>query len=691
MQFVQYRLRLRLRGLILSRGTTNHHLYRGEVDEPSRHRTGTSKLPYCNCGIRLRRLWSDKDAEADLARKAADASSYARPVQIVTANWEVDEDLAMHPYAPVYASLNPPGADVYRMESYGYGIDDGGDGFDTATDTATVEFIVTEYHPTGTYTLNYITMRDSALNVTGVYFTGGGGDEDARTVDIVTTDPDTSFAELDLNNISVSASPTNQGSPDGETVVTIEYYARDDKSGLGLVQYRLRDPQGINHDEYHYHSNFYSLFFDGDPTQWQQYEINVVLPAGSAPGTWGLSMMVLQDKANNRKTYDFTEIVHFDVVNGDTPEDNRAPTAADLAAAGDEDTAISDTVTASDFDVGDVLAFSATTDPANGSVAMGTDGAFTYTPDDDYYGQDSFTFTVTDDGGLTDTGTVTLTVTNQADAPTASDDTTTVTEDSSANAVDVLANDTYLPDPAETLTVTAVTQGSNGTVAITGGGTGLSYQPDADYYGSDSFTYTITDGDALTDTATVSVTVNADGVWATLGAGAARRATYTDADGTVVVATMTGAGTAALLLRGDGLASSGTSALTITGTNVYLDDVILTGTTADGVLAFNATGGNGRASIDVIRGSTPLGKLLAQAMDLTGAGVVLTGSGVIHQLRTGRLSNGADIVMPGTGAVSGVTIRADRVAAGSAITLGSPLRSLRAVEWLGGALGTPWA
>ena len=63
------------------------------------------------------------------------------------------------------------------------------------------------------------------------------------------------------------------------------------------------------------------------------------------------------------------------------------------------------------------------------------------------------------------------------------------------------------PDTGETLTVTAVTQGTNGTVAITGGGTGVTYTPDANFFGTDSFTYTISDGNGGTDTATVNVTV----------------------------------------------------------------------------------------------------------------------------------------------------------------------------------------
>ncbi len=98
-------------------------------------------------------------------------------------------------------------------------------------------------------------------------------------------------------------------------------------------------------------------------------------------------------------------------------------------------------------------------------------------------------------------------VVNPNNNPDAVDDAATVAEDSGANTINVLANDTTAPDTGETLTITAVTQGANGSVAITGGGTTVSYTPNADYFGPDSFTYTVSDGNGGTDTATVNVTV----------------------------------------------------------------------------------------------------------------------------------------------------------------------------------------
>jgi large repetitive protein len=159
-------------------------------------------------------------------------------------------------------------------------------------------------------------------------------------------------------------------------------------------------------------------------------------------------------------------------------------------------------------DTGETLTITSVTQGANGSVAITGGGTgLTYTPNANFFGSDSFTYTVNDGRGLTDTATVSITVTPVNDPPDAVNDSATVVEDSGANAINVLANDTFAPDAGETLTITSVTQGANGSVAITGGGTGVTYTPNANFFGSDSFTYTISDGNGGTDTATVSITV----------------------------------------------------------------------------------------------------------------------------------------------------------------------------------------
>ena len=107
---------------------------------------------------------------------------------------------------------------------------------------------------------------------------------------------------------------------------------------------------------------------------------------------------------------------------------------------------------------------------------------------------------------------MTITVNPLNDAPVAVADTAApVAEDSLATTFDVLANDTdvdNLSGPANAgLSVGSATNGAHGTVAVALDGSSLSYTPNPDFNGTDSFTYTVTDG-ALTDTTTVSVTVS---------------------------------------------------------------------------------------------------------------------------------------------------------------------------------------
>jgi len=150
--------------------------------------------------------------------------------------------------------------------------------------------------------------------VASTVFSDDPGDEAAPELALTFSDPDSAAPEVNTDAITVTAAPTNPNAPNGETQVTIAYEARDDKSGLGKVSYRLLDPQGGSHHQYHYHPDFYTDFFEGgDPTVYATYTISAVLPPGSAPGVWGLESMEVYDKVDNRLSLDFTELMNFDV------------------------------------------------------------------------------------------------------------------------------------------------------------------------------------------------------------------------------------------------------------------------------------------------------------------------------------------------------------------------------------------
>ena len=156
-------------------------------------------------------------------------------------------------------------------------------------------------------------------------------------------------------------------------------------------------------------------------------------------------------------------------------------------------------------------AISGASDPANGTVVVTGGGTgLTYQPDPNYCNNppgttlDTFTYTLTPGGS---TATVTVTVTCVDDPPVAVNDAATVLEDAAATAIPVLANDTDVDGgPGASA---AASDPANGTVVVTGGGTGLTYQPDPNYCNNppgttlDTFTYTLNGG----STATVAVTV----------------------------------------------------------------------------------------------------------------------------------------------------------------------------------------
>ena len=150
---------------------------------------------------------------------------------------------------------------------------------------------------------------------------------------------------------------------------------------------------------------------------------------------------------------------------------------------------------------GDTISVTLNSSPSNGTLNfVEATGRFEYVPDAGFVGTDSFNYTISD-GVATDTGTVTITVVSPP--PVAVDDSADVDEDDSV-IINVLGNDNAPSGNA--LDVVGVTQGSNGSVVINPDET-VTYTPNADFNGTDTFVYTLSDG-VKTTTATVTVTVD---------------------------------------------------------------------------------------------------------------------------------------------------------------------------------------
>jgi hypothetical protein len=179
---------------------------------------------------------------------------------------------------------------------------------------------------------------------------------------------------------------------------------------------------------------------------------------------------------------------------------DQAPVASNGATTLDEDTSADVTLRATDAD-GDALTYSIVTPPAHGTLS-GTVPNLVYTPAPNYNGSDQLTFQASDGQLASNAAAVTFTVRPVNDPPVARND-AAATKRNTAVTIAVLANDSDADGDA--LTIVSATAPKNGTAAIAG--SGIRYTPKSGFTGTDSFSYTISDGHGGTASATVTVTV----------------------------------------------------------------------------------------------------------------------------------------------------------------------------------------
>ncbi len=190
---------------------------------------------------------------------------------------------------------------------------------------------------------------------------------------------------------------------------------------------------------------------------------------------------------------------------------NDAPVANPDNATTPEDNLVSIPVLANDTDVDNnwtnaILIIS--TNPSHGTVAVeSSTGRIVFTPEQDYFGNDSFTYQVKDaQGALSNVATVNIVVTPVNDPPVANNDAATTAEEM-ALGIDVLANDTDVDNSMSTAVLVIVSGPANGTATVEPNGT-ISYDPAKDFTGQDSFTYQVEDeAGAKSNVATVTINV----------------------------------------------------------------------------------------------------------------------------------------------------------------------------------------
>jgi VCBS repeat-containing protein len=183
---------------------------------------------------------------------------------------------------------------------------------------------------------------------------------------------------------------------------------------------------------------------------------------------------------------------------------NDAPVANDDSAAGNEDTSVTGNVLGNDTDIdsGSLTAV-LVSGPSNGNLTLNTDGSFTYTPNANWNGTDSFTYKANDGALDSNVATVTLTVNPVTDL-SAVDDSFTTNEDTALNN-NVSTNDSTTSGGS--LSYSLNLDVSHGSLTLNNDGS-FSYAPTANYNGSDSFIYTVVDvASGESDSRTVSITI----------------------------------------------------------------------------------------------------------------------------------------------------------------------------------------
>ncbi|MQR87271.1 tandem-95 repeat protein, partial [Bacillus megaterium] len=165
-----------------------------------------------------------------------------------------------------------------------------------------------------------------------------------------------------------------------------------------------------------------------------------------------------------------------------------------------EDTPVSSQITAFDPD-GDPLTYVLQDPPTNGVAVVNPDGTFTYTPNGNYNGLDTFTVLISDPSGAFIVTNVLVTVTPVNDAPVVPNYEFVINEDTNLNS-QVVATDV----DGNPLTYSLLTGPTNGTVVVNADGS-YSYTPNENYNGLDSFSVLVSDGQGGTAVSTISITI----------------------------------------------------------------------------------------------------------------------------------------------------------------------------------------
>ena len=153
---------------------------------------------------------------------------------------------------------------------------------------------------------------------------------------------------------------------------------------------------------------------------------------------------------------------------------------------------------------GDALTAVKTSDPLHGTLITNPDGTLKYTPNQNFFGLDSFTYSISDSNGASVIKTLNIAVTSVNDVPVAAEILTQVLNEDSTLNINLLAGSSDADGDA--LTAVKTSDPLHGTLITNPDGT-LKYTPNQNFFGLDSFTYSISDSNGASVIKTLNIAV----------------------------------------------------------------------------------------------------------------------------------------------------------------------------------------
>ncbi len=467
------------------------------------------------------------DAPVAVSDTASVDEDTSLTVDVISNDTDIDED-------PLTLSfVNPNGSGTAAINADGVSID-----YTPAADfngTEVITYTVSDGElsdTTGILTITVTAVNDAPVAIAD---TATVLEDSALTnIDVISNDPDVEEDTLTLITATADGSGTAAVNADG---ISVDYTPTANFNGTETITYTVSDgtdtstgtltitvtavndaPVAIADTASVEEDSILTVDVVSNDTDIDQDPLTLSFVNPNGSGTAAINADGVSIDYTPAADFNGTEVITYTVSDGELSDATGILTIT-VTAVNDAPVAIADTATvledsaltnidviSNDTDVeGDTLTLITATPDGSGTAAVNADGiSVDYTPTANFNGTETITYTVSD-GTVTSIGILTITVTPVNDAPVPVSDTATVLEDSALTNIDVISNDTDVE--GDTLTLITATPDGSGTVSVNADGVSVDYTPTANFNGTETITYIVSDGiDTSTGALTITVT-----------------------------------------------------------------------------------------------------------------------------------------------------------------------------------------